>query len=165
MGKMGNWSRLSAPSGTPLAFERRVSPALTTYLVAVHALALTPPLFLRFPALAVAIWLALVMASAVDAARRHVLRGSRGFVVGARWAQDGRWRLRTGDGGTWIAEARDALVTPWLCVIHWRAPVAGRRSLLVPADAVEPDTHRRLRRALLEALAGRRAEGAQPGRP
>ncbi|MDX1607495.1 MAG: protein YgfX [Candidatus Competibacterales bacterium] len=156
---------MCAPSGTPLVFERRVSPLTAAYLAVVHALALAPLLFLPLPPVAVGLWLAVVAVAAVREGRRHLLRRGPRFVTAVRWDRDGSWRLRTGDGVEWRGDARDALVTPWLCVIHWRVPVAGQGSLLVAADAVAPDAHRRLRRALLEALAGLRRERPQADRP
>ena len=150
---------LSAPSATPLVFERRPSAALTALLVAAHALAASPLLFLPLPWWLALAWLGLVLGALVRELRRHGLSTSRRFVGQVRWGQDGHWQLETGDGRSWRAEAVAALVSPWLCIVHWRRPVAGARSLVLPADAMDADSHRRLRRALEEGLALRgRAE-------
>lgn len=144
---------LWAPSATPLAFERRPSAILSAFIVAAHALAASPLLFLPVAWLPALAWLGLVLAALAWELMRHGLPSSRRFVAWARWGQDGHWRLQTGDGQVWRGEAVAALVSPWLCIVHFRRPVGGGRSLVLPADALGADAHRRLRRALEEGLA------------
>ena len=144
---------LWAPSATPLACERRVSPSLTLLVAGAHALALAPLLFLPLPWFLALPWLALVLAAAARDLARHSLPGSSRFVRRLHWGQDGRWRLESGDGRLWPGEAVAALVSPWLCIVHWRRPVAGAYSLVLAADALDRESHRRLRRALEEGMA------------
>ncbi len=152
---------LWAPSATPLVFERRPSATLTAFIVAAHALAAAPLLFLPLPWLAALAWLALVLGTLAWELTRHALSTSHRFVRRVQWGQDGRWQLETGDSRLWRGEAVAALVSPWLCIVHFRRPVAGARRLVLPADALDADTHRRLRRALEEGLALRARAAAR----
>ena len=155
---------LWAPSATPLACERRLSPSLTLLVAAGHALAIAPLLWLPVPWFLALPWSALVLAAAAREFMAHSLPGSPRFVRRLHWGQDGRWRLETGDGRLWQAQAVAALASPRICIVHWRRPVAGSRSLVLPADALDQDSHRQLRRALDEALALRR-RAPRPGAP
>ena len=163
---MSDSPALLAPSATPLVFERRPSAILTAFIIAAHALAASPLLFLPLPWFLALAWLTLVLGALVRELTRHGLPARRRFVGRVRWGQDGRWQLETGDGRLWPAEAVAALVSPWLCIVHWRRPVGGARSLVLPADSLDADSHRRLRRALEEGLALRgRAARSPPGTP
>lgn len=152
---------LWAPSATPLDFERRPSATLIAFIVSAHALAACPLLFLPLPWFVALAWLALVLGTLAWELTRHGLSTSHRFVRRVQWGQDGRWQLETGDGRLWQGEAVAALVSPWLCIVHFRRPVAGARSLVLPADALDADTHRRLRRALEEGLALRARAAAR----
>ncbi|MGD8711011.1 MAG: hypothetical protein PVF40_11520 [Ectothiorhodospiraceae bacterium] len=71
---------------------------------------------------------------------------------------DGRCYVLTAGGRQREGRVSHALIRPWLCVARvGEGPFRGF-TVTVPADAVDGETHRRLRAALLRAL-----DGGSPG--
>lgn len=122
------------------------SSGLTWLLSGGHAAAAvlvlaTLPLWLSLPACAA------LGASLMLALRRHARRSAAAAVVEVALRLDGRVDLRRRDGG--CPQERllpSSFVSPMLVILNlpgkrWRPP----RAVLVPADSVAPDDHRRLR--------------------
>lgn len=150
-----------------LALRPGASPALALLLIAGHAAAALL-LWLSFP-----VWwwsgaasVGLV-ASLTLGLRRHALRSSPAAAVGVALAPEGVVDLQRRDGvhlqGRLLASSfvSPALVILILAVRRWRPPLA----VLVPADAVPRDEHRRLRVWLLWRGAERVGQPASRPRP
>jgi hypothetical protein len=93
----------------------------------------------------------LLLASLSHAVMRHVLRVGPGAVEALRLDAEGELLLRFRGREEWcVATIRSRFVHRWMVLLSVR--VAGRRlptTLVLTADAVEPDVFRRLRAALL----------------
>jgi toxin CptA len=121
----------------PLVIETRASATARFLLVAAHLAALAALFLALLP-------LPLRLLGCV------ALAASLGLI----WRRPASSRLRgKGDGQMeiWRAAAwqplelrADSVVLPWLIVLRWREGRT-RRGLALPADALAPDDHRRLR--------------------
>lgn len=95
---------------------------------------------------------ALILLGLLDALRTHLLHRGRAAVRSAQWRGGGEWWLRNGDGEAETGRLDPStLVLPRLVVLRLRSGSVRRRTLILPADALDPDTHRRLRALLLSA--------------
>ena len=138
---------MSSPAyALPLRIERRASRGLAWAVGAVHGLALAvlPPLDLPW-------WLKLIVAAAVLSQavltwRRHVAPRAPGAIRGLLWRADGQWELMRVDGRAFTARLRRAsYLHPHLVILRFIAEDGARHALLLPADAVDAQLHRRLR--------------------
>lgn len=151
-----------------LALRPGASRALALLLIAGHTAAALL-LWLSFP-----VWWWSAAASVVLGAsltlglRRHALRSSPAAAVGLALAPEGVVDVQRRDGahlqGRLLASSfvSPALVILILAVRRWRPPLA----VLVPADSVPRDDHRRLRVWLRWRGAervGQPASGSRPG--
>jgi len=152
----------------PVRLELRPSRALAGFLVATHAGAGACLWLAAVPG-----WLRLVgglalAASFVYSLRRYARLTDRGAVVRLAAGADATWQVGLADGREVPTERlAEALIHPWLVVVHLR-PTAGGRALTVPiaADMLDPDSHRRLRVRLTLARPPRtpdRDRGPWPG--
>lgn len=136
----------SAAYALPLRLERRYSRALARTVIIVHALALAVLGVLDLPW-----WLKLTLAmavliQAVITWRRHVNLTASGAIRAIVWTADGQWELSDADGKTHAAQLRRAsYVQPALVVLRFKLGKYRRRAVLLPADGVDADLHRRLR--------------------
>lgn len=130
----------------PLRFERHTSSSLLTALMVVHGLALSVT-----PLLPVAWWLKVPLALAIALQwrvgwRRQVSLTSPSAVTGMVWTGGDNWELSGGDGA--IRQARllpGCYVHPRLVVLRFAAEDGHARAAVLPADGLDPDSHRRLR--------------------
>ena len=125
----------------PLVIETRASASARGLLIAAHLAAVA----------------ALFLAALPDAARL-VGGACLAASLGLGWRRpadlrlraraDGQLEIRCGDAWQPVRLSADSVALPWLIVLRWRE---GRRghSLVLPADAVAGDEHRRLRVWLL----------------
>ena len=126
-------------------FELRASRRLARALIALHAAAALAILAAQLPwplKLAVVLLLAL---SGRAALRRHAARTAPSAVTRLVRRTDGGWVALRNDGTAVIGALADAsVVHPWLVVVGIED---GWRTLFtpVPADALHPEDHRRLR--------------------
>jgi len=78
--------------------------------------------------------------------RKHVRLMQPDSVRRLVWLPDDRWELLTADGA--VREARllpASYVHPWLAVLRFVAEDRRRYTVLLPSDALDPDSHRKLR--------------------
>lgn len=134
-------------------FECRWQPSralLTAYLVT-QILALASTVFLSIPLWAKAIGVLLCVLHVSRSLRPLVLLDQPQSPTGLRRDSSG-WALWSEEGGWQPVQLRpDSLALPHMVVLRFRA-VTGHglsrfrvRSLCIPADAMAPDCHRRLR--------------------
>ncbi|MCU0936934.1 MAG: hypothetical protein MUF66_12955 [Gammaproteobacteria bacterium] len=143
----------------PLRLELRPSRGLALFLSATHAGAAGCLLAAQLPSGLRVAGLLAVSASLLWELRRHVLYRDPRSVVRLLAGSEGDWTLGLADGTRVPAERRPgALVHPWLVVLHLRSAQPPRRwSVPIAADALDPESHRRLRvRLNLEALSAPR---------
>ena len=144
---------MSSESPTALVVEPGRSRRLAGIVVGSHVLALLPALLLELPGWARAIWVVSVLASLALEWRRHLAPADKLRYL--RYDETG-WSLEYRSG---VAE-RPVLVQwyahPWLCVLRFKRP---RRTVVLVADAVVADQHRRLR-VLLRTRDPRMRSGA-----
>ena len=138
---------LSTGFDGPLRLELQPSRALAGFLAVTHAGAGACLLLAALPA-----WLRLaggiaLAASLVYSVRRYARLNDRRAVVSLVQGADATWHAGLADGREVQAQQlAEALIHPWLVILHLR-PSAGGRRLTVPiaADMLDPDGHRRLR--------------------
>ncbi|MBK9131011.1 MAG: hypothetical protein IPM20_05140 [Gammaproteobacteria bacterium] len=144
----------SSGYAAPLRLDLRPSRRLACYLLAVHggALACLPALPLGAMTgglLAVLILLCL----ARNYTSRVLMRGGHD-VVALVWTREGDWRLIERGGRERVCHLRaDSYVHPALTVLNFSGEC--RRSIVLLADSLEGEVHRRLRVRL-----GLRGQGA-----
>lgn len=121
------------------------SPALRSFLVGVHALALVAAGLSPVP-LALRIALALAVVWSLWQSWRTYLNPA---IVGLRLLPDGSWRLSWQGGGEIDARLLGSSISsPWFVLLHLRTGQARRHNLLICRDSLEPESYRRLRVAL-----------------
>jgi toxin CptA len=102
----------------------------------------------------------LVVLGLADAMRTHVLYRGPSAVREAQWRGGTEWWVRGADGAVEVATLHhSSLVLPWLVVLRLSVGRLRRRTLVLPADALSPDAHRRLRVLLLRRGSGAQARG------
>jgi toxin CptA len=146
----------STASDAALRLDLRPSRGLALFLAATHSGAALCLLVASVPPWASACGLLALSLSLVRELRRHVLRRHPRAVVRLLAGTEGEWTLGLADGTTVAAERLPGTVVhPWLVVLHLRSNGPRRRwSVPIAADALDPDSHRRLRvRLNLETLA------------
>ena len=138
---------MSSPAyALPLRIERRFSRGLAIAVVLVHTLAIAVVLPLD-----VAWWWKCLIAIAVGTQavfswRLHVSLTAARAVHAVLWKSEGEWQLTRADGTAQNARLRRAsYVQPALVVLRFRIEGGGRCAVLLPADGVEAESHRRLR--------------------
>src|SRR3569832_2826007 len=83
---------------------------------------------------------------AVFSWRLHVSLTAARAVHAVLWKSEGDWQLTRSDGTAQNARLRRAsYVQPALVVLRFRSEGGGRCAVLLPADGVEAESHRRLR--------------------
>ncbi len=138
----------SPESVAPLRIEPRFSARLAGFLLFSHGGAMAVPWRLGWPWWAVLCVVALVLASFLIHWRRHVLRRGRRALRAAVWLGDGRWRLETAGAVLERVELAPArYVHPALVVLNFCGGGNGY-TLVLCADAVSAEIHRRLRARL-----------------
>ena len=148
---MRNSVSSSSGCGTALVVEVVPSPRLLGLVVALYALAMLPALLWSELVLSGRIgWIALVSILGYRELTRHGWARPEAFVHRLGRSGDGYWFFEV--GGTRFAEAivSDRLVAPGLCVLRLTSPEQ-TRTVVLPTDATDPASHRRLRAALLTA--------------
>lgn len=148
---MRNSASSSSGCGTALVVEVMPSPRLLGLVVALYTLAMLPALLWSELALSYRLgWVTLVGALGYRELRRHGWARPAAFVHRLGRTGDGYWFFEV--GGTRFAEAivSDRLVAPGLCVLRLTSPQHSR-TVVLPTDATDPASHRRLRAALLTA--------------
>ena len=124
----------------------------------VHGLAL-----LVIIPIAIEWWIKLPVAAAVVAQwthtwRRYVVLTAPAAVKSLIRATDGGWELCRGDGRCCTARLLPAAyVHPLLVVLRFATEEKHRYAVVIPADSLDADSHRRLR-VYLRLLGGRKLE-------
>lgn len=78
--------------------------------------------------------------------RRHLALSSPEAVKSLQWSADGRWELFGTDGAKRSARLLPAAyVHPWLVVLKFITEDKRRCAVVLPADGLSADEHRRLR--------------------
>jgi hypothetical protein len=104
--------------------------------------------------------------SLLQSYRRHVSRSAPGAVVEALWSEQGTWTLRLASGAELQGSlSSDSFVTVPLTVLNFRSARRRNASLVLTADAVDPELLRRLRVRLRLAYAGEGRRGVAGSRP
>lgn len=149
----------------PLVVRPGRSVALAGFLCVIHGAALLSVLWSQM-ALGLQALAGLVIAgSLVYHWRDGVLRRGRRSVVAAEWLPDGGWRLRFARGGSDAGHLSDSsIVLPWLLILSFRCEENGRVHLVLPADALDAETARRVR-VRLRTDGGREANGVGASGP
>ena len=139
----------SFASKPPLRLEYRPSSHLILILLGVHgtALAMLPPLSLdtmmKWPVAAAIIWQLIVTW------RRHVTLAAPRAVRRLVWEGDGKWVLCSTNGENHEAKLLPlSYVHSWLVVLRFVTDDKRYCTVILPPDALDPDSHRRLRARL-----------------
>ncbi len=138
---------MSSPVFTaPLRLECRPSYYLTLAVVIAHGVALlvlfpiTAAWWIKFPVAVV------IAAQWVIIWRRDVKLSSPAAVKSLICTTDGRWELCRGDGGCYAATLLPAAyISPWLVLLRFMTEDKRRCAVILPADGLDADSHRRLR--------------------
>jgi toxin CptA len=121
----------------PLLIETRASALARLLLLAVHLAALAALFLALLPTAARLAGIALLVASLRKTWKRPVAVRLRARADGQLEAwRDAAWKP--------LPLQADSVALPWLVVLRWREG-RRRRSLVLPADALPGDEHRRLR--------------------
>ena len=142
----------------PLHLPLRASRGLALFLVALHGVAAACVCLASLPGGVRWAGLLVLAVNLGRHLRRHVLRRGSRAVVGVAAGSAGDWTLALADGRrVTVDQLPGSLAHPWLVVLHLRERTGGRRwSLPIAPDALDADTHRRLRvRLSLRPDAGR----------
>ena len=115
---------------------------VATHLTAAAAVVLTP-----MPPAVMPCLLLLIAASLLRAHRRHIARTDPRAVVEAVWEADGRWVLALAGGERTEARLQpDSFVSVPLVILNFSAGSRLRgHSLVLPKDALDPESLRKLR--------------------
>lgn len=118
---------------------------LAAYLAA-QALALISICLLSIPVWARVLGALLCLAHGVWALPLHIRLTHASAVTRLRHDADG-WQLWSRDKGWQAVQLRrDSLALPWVVIVRFRVRDEWRvRAVCIPADALAPDQHRRLR--------------------
>ncbi|WP_339473181.1 protein YgfX [Pseudomonas sp. RL_5y_Pfl2_69] len=118
---------------------------LAAYLAA-QTLALISICLLSIPVWARVLGALLCLAHGVWALPRHIRLTHASAVIRLRHDADG-WQLWSRDKGWQAVQLRrDSLALPWVVIVRFRVRDEWRaRAVCIPADALAPDQHRRLR--------------------
>ena len=127
----------------PPVLVLRPSRGLLVWLLLIHLLALLAVGGTPGPALARGVVSAVIVASLAWSLRRELRRGGSRLTPLTLM----KWRLQT-IHGTEDAELVDARIFRRLVVLQYRIGDRRRRFVTVAADAVDEETHRKLRAAL-----------------
>ena len=142
---------MSKNFASELIIKPKVSVGLAFVLVFLHAGAAFILFAVALPTLARLLLVVLLIASLGHAIRRHALRYGSGAVDVVRVGPEPGLLLRYRGRKQWrAATIGSRFVHRWIVLLSARA--AGRRlptTLVLTADAIEPDVFRRLRAALL----------------
>ena len=143
----------SAPSFTgceaALVVELVPSRRLLGLVLALHALAMLPALLWSELAVAARVgWVTLVAALCYRELTRHGWARPDTFVHRLGRTSDGHWFFETNGARHVEAVVSDRLVAPGVCVLRLASAVHAR-TVVVPTDATDRASHRRLRAALL----------------
>ena len=127
------------------AYRLRPSPRLRIILLSLPVLAITGllvtpglPGILRLSALLMTVLVAV-------ATWRSDWPGAGRAVQALRFEPGGRCRVRLGDGTEMPARVADTMVLPYLVILSLR-DCPRRRAVVIPSDALDAESHRRLRR-------------------
>ncbi len=138
---------MSSPAyALPLRIERRFSRVLACALLLICGISLAV-----LPLLDVPWWSKLLAAAAVSLQavltwRGQVLPRAPGAIHALSWQADGQWELTRRDGRAFTARLRRAsFVHPALVILRFVADDGARHAVLLPADAMDAELHRRLR--------------------
>jgi hypothetical protein len=116
---------------------------------------------LPFEAWARAALAVLVLLGLAEALRLHVLHVGAAAVRSVEWRGGDEWWVRSADGAVETARLHHStLVLPQLVVLRMSVGRLGRRTLILPPDALPVATHRRLRALLLGGDGARQPPGA-----
>lgn len=145
--------RNSAPSFTGceavLIVELMPSHRLLGLVLALHAVALLPALLWSELAVAARIgWVTVVGALCYRELTRHGWARPETFVHRLGRMSDGYWFFEANGIRHGEAVVSDRLVAPGVCVLRLASPEQAR-TVVVPTDATDQASHRRLRAALL----------------
>ncbi|MGF1644084.1 MAG: protein YgfX [Thiotrichales bacterium] len=139
----------------PLRIPLEVSYGLIAALVIVHLAAMVALLASPFGLAFKSVLIAVIGASGIYQIGRQSGRRGRCAVSELGLSAAGEWSLRLRDGPASAVELKRAQVFRWLVIMVFQTRF-GRCTVLVAADSVTPELHRRLRIAALDALRGRR---------
>ncbi|MGA7799899.1 MAG: protein YgfX [Gammaproteobacteria bacterium] len=134
----------STPFAAPLRLELQPSRLLTRFLCCGHALAL-----LAAWAAALSLPLRVLLTAVILASGWHELRRQRGIRAGKPsvivWGADGIWSVHS--GGRWQSAHLERTVHehPLLVVLPLRTEDGRVHRVVIPPDAVDVDSYRRLR--------------------
>ncbi len=152
---------ISSEAGLLLVEPGR-SASLAAAVSAVHGLAMVAAAVAPLDSGGRVLLGALIALGLADTVRVHVLRRGRAAVRAARWLGGADWTLTLGNGHrTEACLAPGCLVIPALVVLRFSLGRWRRRTLILPADALPSDVHRRLRTLLLRGGSPACGQGAR----
>ncbi|MBA3564428.1 MAG: hypothetical protein H0W33_10565 [Gammaproteobacteria bacterium] len=131
---------------TPIQLDNAVSPRLLGAVCVLHALGAVALLNLSLPLTARLAMLLALGGCAYDVLRKILLRAGRRCILRMELAAGGAWRLTDGAGDVFGARLlRDSRISLPLLALRWRDGRGRRHRAFLAADAIEPQTLRRLR--------------------
>jgi toxin CptA len=147
-----------SPLYAPLHLAPKRSRCLLSYVLILHALALTAILISRLPGSATALLGAMVALSLARALLRHFRSPSGQASVSAVWEADDRWQVEYQDGRDRPQRRWDApLIHPRLVMLRfWQGRFRFRCLCLCP-DSIDAEVLRRLRVRLRRHAVSRQA--------
>ncbi len=133
-------------ANTSIYLWPEVSRLLAFYLSATHLAALCVIVLLSIGMGFQFVLGGLVLLSFFHCWRSDLLGLGRDAVYGVEWDTDGDWTLETGDGhrGAAVLSAHP-FVHPWFVILHFKSEHGRRHRLILPRDALDSETLRRLR--------------------
>lgn len=136
---------LSSPFSQALRFEVKRSAGVAALvvipliLIAIPVLIYTPvSWFLRL------LPLLLLMGIGAYYLKRHYWQTSRRSVLEINHDEDGQWSVRCIDHWYPVELLPNCFLSPWLVVMNFKGD-SGRYTVVLPADSLDHESHRRLR--------------------
>lgn len=143
---------MSFQESVPLRLTPGRSRALAFWIVAVHAAAAASLTMLQaVPPILRGLLALVVVAGAIRAIRFHGLRTAAGAIVGTT-LDNAEWRLDLCNGTEIRARLLSSFVHPKIIVVRLAADRGRRFALVLAADALPSEDHRRLRMRLRQAV-------------
>jgi hypothetical protein len=136
---------LESPFTAPLRLDIKGSLSTALLIVApLSVIAGTVIFFTPWPWYLLCLPIALLVAVGVYFFNLHYKQSSKKSVLEINQDAEKQWAVLVGEKWHLVDLLPNSFVSPWLIVLNFKGPT-GRFSVILPADSMDEDTHRRLR--------------------
>lgn len=136
---------LESPFTAPVRLEIKASLGLAAMIVApLLLIACTVVFFTPLPWYLLCLPVILLVAIGIYFFRLHYFKSLSRSVLEINQDAEKQWAVLAGERWHLVDLLANSYVSPWLVVLNFKG-AAGRFTVILPADSLDKDTHRRLR--------------------